>query len=77
MPVHTKVMGHWTKVERVVIDRNGDPQVKETVCGCEAPAASRKGCAVVQGNKTPCRCVCHSNETDTDWRARRAAKGIK
>jgi hypothetical protein len=33
--------------------------VKQTCCCCEAPGGSRKGCAMVAGNKAPCRCDCH------------------
>lgn len=49
-----KWLEYWTEVKQVV---NGE--VKQTICCCEAPGASRKGCAIVSGNKTPCRCDCH------------------
>lgn len=50
----------YTKVERVVFDKNGDPQVNTTTCCCKAAGALRRICARVSGNKTPCRCFCHS-----------------
>lgn len=44
---------HW-EIKRVI-----DGEVLETICCCAAPGSTRKGCAVVAGNKTPCRCACH------------------
>jgi hypothetical protein len=44
----------YTEVKRVV---NGE--VKQTTCCCAAPGSTCKGCAIVAGNKSPCRCACH------------------
>lgn len=50
---------------RFVVRRYGsetdcfDGKVKVTVCCCHAPGSTPKGCAIVSGNKTPCRCNCH------------------
>lgn len=57
--VRRTVLEFWTKVERVVFDEHGQPQVKETTCCCKAPGSTPRGCAEVTGNKTPCRCDCH------------------
>lgn len=51
---------YWFEVKRTVLDESGEPVVKETSCCCAAPGSTRKGCSVVAGNKTPCRCFCHS-----------------
>lgn len=45
----------WTEVKRIV-----DGVVKVTTCCCAAPGSTAKGCATVAGNKTRCRCFCHS-----------------
>jgi hypothetical protein len=53
-----KILTHWTEVHRV--EAVEADEVKVTTCCCAAPGIpSRKGCAVVAGNKTPCRCACH------------------
>ena len=36
--------------------------VKVTVCCCAAPGDSRRSCAIVAGNKNPCRCYCHDTK---------------
>jgi hypothetical protein len=60
MSVRTKLHGGtYTRIERVVIDDDGVPQVKSTTCCCGAPGALRRVCARVSNNKTPCRCNCH------------------
>lgn len=46
--------GMYTETKRVVRG-----VVKQVTCCCAAAGATRKGCAVVAGNKTPCRCYCH------------------
>lgn len=58
MPI-TKRKRHecWTEVKRVVRG-----EVKVTTCCCAAPGETRKGCSIVAGNKTPCRCYCHDTE---------------
>lgn len=53
------VKEYWTEVHRVVGD-----EVKVTVCCCAAPGSTRKGCSIVQGNKSPCRCYCHSKKIE-------------
>lgn len=54
--------GMYTESKRVVLDDDGEPQVKEVCCCCKAPAATRRECADAHGNKTPCRCWCHSKK---------------
>jgi hypothetical protein len=54
MTTFRKVLGYWTEVKRIVRG-----EVKQTTCCCEAPAVTPKQCALVTGNKTPCRCDCH------------------
>jgi len=57
--IRTPDHGYWTRVQKVVIDKNGDPQVKDTTCCCAAAGGLRRVCARAAGNKTPCRCACH------------------
>jgi hypothetical protein len=49
--------GMYTEVKRVV-----DGEVKQTVCCCKFAGGTRRECADATGNKTPCRCFCHSKE---------------
>lgn len=56
--------GLHTETKRVV---NG--VVKVATCACAAPAAKRRECADATGNKTPCRCFCHSDKLDPFVRA--------
>ena len=56
---------YWTKVKRLVHvdnDQFGELVVKETSCCCKAPGESRRECMTAAGNKTPCRCHCHSKK---------------
>ena len=62
MPTKRASGEYWTEVKRVVTGDDGKPVVKQTVCCCAAPGETRKGCSVVAGNKTPCRCWCHSKK---------------
>ena len=55
MTTRRKIKEFWTDVHKVV-----DGQVVVTTCCCAAPGATAKGCAIVAGNKTRCRCACHS-----------------
>ena len=50
----------YTEVKQVK-----DGEVVQTTCCCAAPGATRKGCAIVAGNKTPCRCACHPSGRKT------------
>jgi hypothetical protein len=59
MVTRRKVHDYWTEVKRIV-----GGEVKQTSCCCAAPGATRKGCSVVAGNKTPCRCYCHKTTPD-------------
>lgn len=59
MTSYRKTREHWTETKRIV---NGE--VKVTTCACRAPAAKRRECADATGNKTPCRCFCHSDKLD-------------
>ena len=58
--IRTIVHELWTRVQRVIIDPDGNPQVKDTTCCCGAPGGMRRLCARAMGNKTPCRCHCHA-----------------
>ncbi|MFI5401340.1 MAG: hypothetical protein ACHQ1G_00160 [Planctomycetota bacterium] len=58
--VRRKFLEFWTSVERVVFDKDGQPQVKTTTCCCKAPGSTRRICQQRTGNRTPCRCHCHS-----------------
>ena len=60
MVTRRKVKTYWTETKRVVRDASGEPVVKQTCCCCKASGASRKECITASGNKTPCRCWCHS-----------------
>jgi hypothetical protein len=62
----------YTETHRVVTDDAGDPAVKVVCCCCKAPAASRRECANAAGNKTPCRCFCHSDSLDPVVRRRKS-----
>lgn len=53
-------MKNWTTVKRIVIDADGEPQLKETSCCCAVAGGTRKECSAKAGNKTPCRCYCHA-----------------
>jgi hypothetical protein len=53
-----KVRGHWTEVCRTL----ASGEVKVTTCVCADAGASRKACSAAAGNKTPCRCFCHSDK---------------
>lgn len=53
------VLEHWTEVNRIETQPDGSKRLKRTTCCCEAAGSSRMGCAIVAGNKTPCRCDCH------------------
>lgn len=61
MVTRRKHKQYWTEAKRVVLV-DGVPIVKQTVCCCAVPAGTRRECSVGSGNKTPCRCFCHSNE---------------
>lgn len=60
MTTRRKHLDFWTETKRIVA---GD--VKQTTCCCDAPGATRKGCAVVSGKTTPCRCDCHPRRGET------------
>lgn len=66
MTTWRKVRTYWTETKRVI---NG--RVKQTTCCCAAPGSTRSGCRIVQGNKTPCRCFCHSNEHYDEYEKRK------
>jgi hypothetical protein len=52
---------YWTEVKRTVI-KDGEPVVKVTTCCCALPGRPRYLCQRKSGNKTPCRCWCHSEK---------------
>lgn len=56
-----KHLEYWTEVKQIVVIA-GEPVVKQTTCCCAAPGSTRKGCSIVAGNKTPCRCFCHDRK---------------
>ncbi len=65
MTTHRKRYGDlYTETHRVVKDGD-EPAVKVVCCCCAAPAAKRRECADAAGNKTPCRCFCHSDSLDS------------
>ena len=43
----------YTESKRVIAG-----EVVQVTCCCAA-GATRQGCMMVAGNKTPCRCACH------------------
>ena len=61
MGTRRKMSELYTEVKQVV-----DGEVVQTTCCCEAAGATRKGCATVAGNKTPCRCACHASQKKAD-----------
>jgi hypothetical protein len=60
MPTLRKIHGGMFAESKRVVLVAGEPAVKQVTCCCAAPASTRKGCSIVAGNKTPCRCDCHS-----------------
>ena len=54
--------GLYTETKRVV-----DGQVKQVSCCCKSAGATRKECMEASGNKTPCRCYCHSEKFNVDF----------
>lgn len=66
MTVRRKIHEFWTMVERIVFDRDGEPQVHSTTCCCKAAGAMRRICARASGNKTPCRCACHTRRVRSE-----------
>ena len=62
MVTRRKILDYWTETKQVVPDENGEPQVKQVTCCCIVPAGTRRACSDVAGNKTPCRCWCHSKK---------------
>lgn len=55
MATTRKINEFYTESKRVIAD-----EVVQVTCCCVAPTASRAGCMMVAGNKTPCRCACHA-----------------
>lgn len=55
MVTRRKIKEFWTETHRAVGD-----EVKVVTCCCASPGASAKECALAAGNKTRCRCFCHS-----------------
>ena len=64
MTTYRKRHEHWTETKRVVAGPDGEPAVKQVTCCCEAPAATAKQCQQVSGNKSRCRCFCHSRKVE-------------
>ena len=62
MVTRRKRLELWTEVKQVVVGADGEPEVKQTLCCCKAAGSSRKECSIASGNKTPCRCDCHSRK---------------
>ena len=61
MATHRKRNEFYTEVKRTIIV-GGEPAVKVTTFCCAAPGSTRKGCSIVGGRKTPCRCFCHDTK---------------
>lgn len=55
--VRRRVKETYQETVRIV-----DGKEKRSSCCCLAPGWSRRKCADVTGNKTPCRCDCHRGE---------------
>ena len=55
MATYRKDGEYWTEVKRVV-----DGEVESTSCCCKDPGGTARSCMLWSGNKTPCRCHCHS-----------------
>lgn len=53
--IRRKHLDYWTEVTRIEGGKS-----RTTTCCCQAPGGTRKGCQIVKGTKTPCRCVCHA-----------------
>jgi hypothetical protein len=53
---------YWTTVERIVLNDDGEPQLKSTTCCCKSPGRTRKECQLAASHKNPCRCFCHSKK---------------
>lgn len=50
-----RVLEFWTEVERI----GGAQDGKRSLCCCTAAGARGDECALLSGNRTPCRCACH------------------
>ena len=70
MTTRRKYRDYWTEAKQVVPGPDGEPVVKQTVCCCKVAAGTRRECADASGNKTPCRCDCHSRLIHQPWRAK-------
>ncbi|CAB4191782.1 hypothetical protein UFOVP1229_137 [uncultured Caudovirales phage] len=60
MTTFRTVREHWTEV-KTVVEVDGQPTVVQTCCACKGAGLTRRQCADVSGNKTPCRCLCHKH----------------
>lgn len=60
MATRRKHKEFWTESKRVVPGPDGELVVKQVVCCCKMAAGTRRECSDAAGNKTPCRCWCHS-----------------
>ena len=56
MPTYRKEHEYWTVVRSI----SAQGKLQETSCCCAEPGAWRTTCAKSAGNKTPCRCHCHT-----------------
>lgn len=55
MATYRKYLEYWTEVKRVV-----GGKVVSTCCCCKDPGGTARTCMLWSGNKTPCRCQCHT-----------------
>jgi hypothetical protein len=62
MVTRRKWLDYWTETKRVVVGPDGEPTVKQVICCCADPAGTPQSCRDAKGNKTPCRCWCHSKK---------------
>ena len=67
MTTWRKHLTHWTETKRVVPNKKGEPTVKVTTCCCAGPGLTRNQCRAASGNKSPCRCFCHSDKLENEW----------
>jgi hypothetical protein len=77
MVTRRKWLEFWTETKRVVKGPDGEPFVKQVRCCCADPAGTRQSCRDASGNKTPCRCFCHSLDWNPVVKQRPRTEGAK
>jgi hypothetical protein len=69
MATYRRHLKHWCEVKRVI-----GGKVETTTCCCADPGGTRNTCRLWSGNKTPCRCHCHTLQIQEE---KETAKRIK